>query len=96
MKLSNVIKIQFHLLCNYRVQEGCQRSNLAGDISEKDQRFIDEVVRRVASGKSKLKPKSRSSCSERTTHSSMYQSSPRDKGPRTARDQASYLKESKR
>ncbi|CAK9797129.1 hypothetical protein ANTPLA_LOCUS1101 [Anthophora plagiata] len=77
-------------------QEGCQKSNLAIDINEKDQRFIEEIIRRVSSGKSKPKPKTKSSCSERTAHSGIYQFSPRDKIVKTSKDQAGSAKELKR
>ncbi|KOX78635.1 hypothetical protein WN51_07496 [Melipona quadrifasciata] len=77
-----------------RGPEGYQRSNSPADINEKDQRFIEETVRRVSNGKSKQKPKSKSSCSERTAHSIVYQSL-REKSSKSVRDQAS-LKEPKR
>ncbi|KOC62773.1 hypothetical protein WH47_03757 [Habropoda laboriosa] len=79
-----------------RGQEGCQRNSLGVDINEKDQRFIEEAVRRVSSGKCKPKPKSKSSCSERTANLGIYQHSSRDKSVRTARDQTGCLKELKR
>ncbi|KAK9303441.1 hypothetical protein QLX08_004921 [Tetragonisca angustula] len=80
---------------NYqRGPEGYQRSNLTADMNEKDQRFIEETVRRVSNGKSKQKPKSKSSCSERITHPTVYQSL-REKSSRSVRDQAN-LKEPKR
>ncbi|XP_024227460.1 uncharacterized protein LOC100742807 [Bombus impatiens] len=79
-----------------RGQEGYQRSNLTADINEKDQRFIEDIARRASSGKGKQKPKLKSSCSERTAHSAVYQHSPRDKSSRSAKDQAGCLKEPKR
>ncbi|KAK1129222.1 hypothetical protein K0M31_020350 [Melipona bicolor] len=77
-----------------RGPEGYQRSNLPADMNEKDQRFIEETVRRVSNGKSKQKPKSKSSCLERTAHSIVHQSL-REKSSKSVRDQAS-LKEPKR
>lgn len=85
-----------YLICDYRGQEGYQRSNLTADINEKDQRFIEDIARRASSGKGKQKPKLKSSCSERTAHSAVYQHSPRDKSSRSAKDQAGCLKEPKR
>lgn len=82
------------LIHNYRGPEGYQRNNLTTDINEKDQRFIEETVRRVSNGKSKQKPKSKSSCLERTAHSIVYQNL-REKSSRSVKDQAS-LKEPKR
>lgn len=85
-----------YLICDYRGQEGYQRSSLTADINEKDQRFIEDIARRASSGKGKQKPKLKSSCSERTAHSAVYQCSPRDKSSRSAKDQAGCLKEPKR
>lgn len=85
---------QFDLIYNSREQEGCQRSNLAGDINEKDQRIIEEATRRASSGKSKQKPKSKSSCLERTVYSGAY--TPRDRSAKSVKDQAGCSKEQKR
>ncbi|CAK9815420.1 hypothetical protein ANTQUA_LOCUS8428 [Anthophora quadrimaculata] len=82
--------------CQQRGQDGCQKSNFAVDINEKDQRFIEEIIRRVSNGKSKPKPKAKSSCSERTAHSAIYQFSPREKIVKTPKDQAGSAKELKR
>ncbi|CAL7952320.1 unnamed protein product [Xylocopa violacea] len=73
-------KMILKLYNNYqRGQEGCQRNNTPADINEKDQRYIESVIRRTSSAKAKQKPKLKSSCSEGTAHSANYQNSPRDK-----------------
>ncbi|XP_026301689.1 uncharacterized protein LOC100576779 [Apis mellifera] len=83
-------------LYNYqRGQEGCQRNILAAELNEKDQRFIEEIIRRI-NGKSKQKPKSKSCCSEKTAHCCSHQSTPREKTSRSAKDQTGYTKEIKR
>lgn len=83
------------MTCNYRGQEGCQRNILAAELNEKDQRFIEEIIRRI-NGKSKQKPKSKSCCSEKTAHCCSHQSTPREKTSRSAKDQTGYSKEMKR
>ncbi|XP_043249062.1 uncharacterized protein LOC122395510 [Colletes gigas] len=79
-----------------RGQEECRRNNLAGDINEKEQKFIEEVVQRVSTGKSKQKPKSRSAYSDRTPNLGTYQASPRDKSSRTTKEQTGSFREPKR
>ncbi|XP_026674606.1 uncharacterized protein LOC113465120 [Ceratina calcarata] len=79
-----------------RGQEGCQRNSLTIDMNEKDQRFIEDVVRRISSGKCKQKPKSRSGCSEKTAHPGIYQHSPREKSAKTIKEQPACAKDPKR
>lgn len=79
-----------------RGQEGYQRNNWTIDIIEKDQRYIEDLVRRISSGKCKQKPKSKSGCSEKTTHPYVYQYSPREKSAKTTKEQPASAKELKR
>ncbi|XP_076240326.1 uncharacterized protein LOC143182889 [Calliopsis andreniformis] len=93
----NLNKLITRLFSNHPRQEDCQKSNLLADINEKDQRLIEDIVRRTLNTKTKQKPKSKSACSERTMVSwnDGYLLTPRDRNPRT-KDQTCVTKEAKR
>ncbi|XP_076163946.1 uncharacterized protein LOC143144949 [Ptiloglossa arizonensis] len=90
-------KVLAKLYSNHqRGQDECQKNNLTLDVNEKEQRFIEETIRRVSSTKGKQKSKSKNTCSDKTSNSYAYQASPRDKSSKAIKDPPSSFKESKR
>ncbi|XP_076686254.1 uncharacterized protein LOC143378435 [Andrena cerasifolii] len=79
-----------------RGQDESKKSSVLVDINEKDQKFIEEIVRRVSSAKSKQKPKAKSARSEKNANCSAYQTSSRDKSARPAKDQTGLSRDAKR
>ncbi|KZC08774.1 PREDICTED: uncharacterized protein LOC107186837 [Dufourea novaeangliae] len=94
--LNKLIVLLYNCQQSRKGKDECQRGSLTVDINEKDQRSIEEIVRRMSSGKNKLKLKPKSACSEKSPNYGIHQASPRDRNAKTMKDQAGSLKEPKR
>ncbi|XP_076278878.1 uncharacterized protein LOC143208356 isoform X2 [Lasioglossum baleicum] len=80
--------------CQLSYKDDHQRTSFPMDMNEKDQRYIEDAVRRATNGKNKQKTKPKNS-SERNPNHGNHQASPRERNAKS-RDQPGPLKEPKR